>query len=376
MEKNLHIICLDIPFPVDHGGLYDLFYKLPSLQASGVKILMHCFYRNKKPQPELNKYCEQVFYYNRITGAKGLSPKIPYIVASRKNEILLNRLLQDDYPILMEGIHCTYPALDDRFNLRQKFVRLHNVEHLYYESLSACSKNFFKKIYYRNESKLLARYESQLVKKVTSFWAVANNDAEYYRKKFLCENIHLLPLFWPQCEVESKEGIGTYCLYHGNLSVDENEFAAGWLIKNIFSEFEIPFIIAGKNPSKKLIQRGKKYAHVSVIENPSEKEMSDIIKKAQLHILPSYNNTGIKLKLLNALYNGRHCITNSATADGTGLQELCHITTTKQDMKEKIKLLFSEPFTISEIDKRKKVLTALFNNKHNTTKMIQWIWGE
>ncbi|HAK10648.1 MAG TPA: mannosyltransferase, partial [Chitinophagaceae bacterium] len=43
MEKHLHIIALNVPFPVDYGGVVDLFWKLPSLQAQGVNIHLHCF---------------------------------------------------------------------------------------------------------------------------------------------------------------------------------------------------------------------------------------------------------------------------------------------------------------------------------------------
>ena len=44
----------------------------------------------------------------------------------------------------MEGIHCTYPAIDHRFN-GKKFVRIHNVEHSYYQRLYSCSHNLLIK---------------------------------------------------------------------------------------------------------------------------------------------------------------------------------------------------------------------------------------
>ena len=66
MEKYLHIITLDVPYPPDYGGVYDLFYKLPALQQQGVKIHLHCFYKNRLPQRELEKYCEEFFITNEI----------------------------------------------------------------------------------------------------------------------------------------------------------------------------------------------------------------------------------------------------------------------------------------------------------------------
>ena len=93
MEKHLHIIALNVPYPADYGGVYDLFYKLPALQNEGVKIHLHCFVKDRDEQPELNKYCEEVFYYKRDLSAKKLFSKLPYIVASRYDEELTQRLL-------------------------------------------------------------------------------------------------------------------------------------------------------------------------------------------------------------------------------------------------------------------------------------------
>ena len=114
MEKHLHIISLNVPYPADYGGVYDLFYKLPALQQQGVLIHLHCFDYGRGEQPELNKYCTEVFYYSRNTSSKLLLGNMPYIVASRKNEKLFQRLLNDKYPLLMEGIHCTALACDNR----------------------------------------------------------------------------------------------------------------------------------------------------------------------------------------------------------------------------------------------------------------------
>ena len=136
MEKHLHIISFNVPYPADYGGVIDVFYKLPALQALGVKIHLHCFTYGRAEQPELNTYCESVHYYERNIGHKGISNTMPYIVSSRKNEQLHENLLQDDYPIFMEGVHCTYPLLDDRFKNRKCFVRVHNAEYQYYLDLS------------------------------------------------------------------------------------------------------------------------------------------------------------------------------------------------------------------------------------------------
>ena len=171
MDKHLHIINFTVPYPADYGGVIDLFWKLPALQAQGVKIHLHCFDYGRGKQSELNKYCTSVEYYERSTGLKGFNLNLPYIVSSRKNETLFNNLLKDDYPILMEGIHSSALLNDDRFTNRKKFVRLHNVEFEYYKDLSKNATSFFNKMYYLRESSLLRKYEYNIVNKATLFGA-------------------------------------------------------------------------------------------------------------------------------------------------------------------------------------------------------------
>lgn len=353
-----------------------MFYKLTALKSLGVSIYLHCFESGRQPQEELNQYCTEVNYYPRNTGAKSLSFRLPYIVKSRRSTALRQRLLKDDFPILMEGTHCTWLLQDEAFKERKKFVRLHNVEHLYYEKLYRCTNDLEKKLYYWWESKLLKNYENKMIRLADAFWAVAQRDAAYIQNEFSCKSVFFLPLFLPPWKVSSKEGMGQYCLYHGNLSVAENEFAAVWLIKKIFKKSEICLIIAGKNPSKKLRALARKFKNIELVPNPSDTKMETLIADAHIHVLPSFNSTGIKLKLLNALYNGRHCVVNSELNDHDGLDELLHLQKTPQGMKQLIEQLYYQPFLLSEINMRKALLEEMFDNTKNGQQVIDWIWHE
>ena len=81
---KLNIVSLDNPFPPNYGGAIDIFYKLKSLSDQGYKIYLHCFYSNRKPRPELESCCKQVYYYQRKSIIKSMfSLKIPFVVSSR-----------------------------------------------------------------------------------------------------------------------------------------------------------------------------------------------------------------------------------------------------------------------------------------------------
>jgi len=364
---------MDVPYPVDYGGVFDIFYKIKTLSEAGIRIHLHCFEYGRGQQAALNRYCAEVLYYKRVTGLRGFSLTLPYIVSSRKNIKLLNNLAKDDYPILVEGIHCTALLWDDRFKSRKILLRLFNVEYRYYHALYKTSRSIFKKIYFAYERRLLYRYEKRTATRAFIV-ALSEQDALVYRNEFSADKIVYLPTFLPFEEVLTKDGTGDFCLFHGNLSVPENESVALWLLKKVFNDLKISLVIAGKKPSKKLSRASAKRANTHLVVNPSDAEMQDLITKAQINILPSFNSTGVKLKLLNALFNGRHCLANEAAMLGTSLEGACHLGTDEKDFKKIVTQLYHHPFEEKDRQLRKFLLQGTYNNSFNAKQLIQWIW--
>jgi hypothetical protein len=98
--------------------------------------------------------------------------------------------------------------------------------------------------------------------------------------------------------------------------------------------------------------------------------MQDIIAKAQLHVLPSFNNTGIKLKLLNALFNGRHCLVNQAAVAGSRLEAACHIANDAASFKKVIETIYQQPFTDQDKERRQGLLQTIYNNEANAKYLV------
>ncbi|MCW3093460.1 MAG: putative mannosyltransferase [Ferruginibacter sp.] len=372
-DKHLHIITHDVPWPVDYGGVVDLFYKIKALHHSGVKIHLHCFVNKRPAQEELEKYCHQVHYYKRYVDLNHFSFRLPFIVNSRKNDDLIANLVKDNYPILLEGIHCSYYLHVGKLVNRTVLLRLHNTEFEYYQHLATIEKNPLKKCYFLHESKLLKKYEKQLAGKV-KIAAVSDQDVKLYKELFNADNIAHLPVFVPYTMAAGKQGKGCFCLYHGNLSINENEEAAIWLLENVFDQLEIPFVIAGKDPSQKLSFMAHEHPHTCLVANPCDKELQDMIAKAQINILPSLNNTGVKLKLLNALFNGRHCLVNKAGVEGSGLDSICQIAEDADDFKTAISYLYNIPFDAEENKQRQQLLHHLYCNQKNVQKVMDEFW--
>ena len=55
---------------------------------------------------------------------------------------------------------------------------------------------------------------------------------------------------------------------------------------------------------------------------------------------------------------------------------MCHVVNDISEFKERIQLLYHQPFTSEEKNFRKKILLNEFSNEANAKQMIEWIWNE
>ena len=116
------------------------------------------------------------------------------------------------------------------------------MEHDYYKGLGDSENCVWKRLFYHAEAWRLKRYEPVL-KNAAGIFAISQKDADYFSKRY--QNVIVVPGFNAADSVCSELGRGEYVLYHGNLSVRENEDAAKWLIENVFSELDIACIVSG-----------------------------------------------------------------------------------------------------------------------------------
>jgi hypothetical protein len=290
---------------------------------------------------------------------------------TRMNRALLKRLRKDDHPILFEGMHTAGFVWKKRLRARQKLVRMHNVEWQYYESLSQITPATepFEKAYYFIESIKLQRTEPYVVLHADEIITISTNDQAYYRE--MKANTHYIPAFHPNDTIESQLGRGEYVLFHGKLSVPDNERSAIWLMEEVFSEdLAIPFVIAGLEPTERLREVARRFDHVQLIENPDEKEMNNLISKAHINLLVSSQSAGVKLKLINALFRGRFCIVNDAMVNGSGLAKLCFVRNSAPAIRQTIEALINAPFEQSRIEERRAVLESAYSNEKNARKLM------
>ena len=361
--KKLHIICFDIPFPPSYGGVIPVFYRIKALHQLGVHIILHCFYKGEiGDTAPLEAMCEKVYYYpRRMSFLQNLSFK-PFGVKSRTDKQLLERLLQDDAPIFFEGlVSCglmSHPLLRNR----GKYFRECNVEHDYYHALGRATSLWWKKLYLHIEAERLRWFE-RTIRNAQAIFTLAHQDERHFQATYPSVPTIYFPCFHGHTEIVPPTDSSTpYILYHGNLAIAENHKAAMYILQHIAPRVPYPFIIAGNKPSAELEHEVALHPNATLIASPDEPTMQNLIRNARIHLLVTFQGTGIKLKLLNVLFTQAHVVVNPLMVEGTELQDVCAIGTNEDELVQLCMERFDQALTQAQLDQRLQQLRQTYND--------------
>ncbi|MBR4774310.1 MAG: glycosyltransferase [Bacteroidales bacterium] len=347
MNNDLHIVSFNVPWPANYGGVMDVFYRLRALSRADLRIHLHCYTYGRPAAPELEALCAEVHYYRRDMSPLRQLDSRPFIVSSRCNKELKKRLLQDRYPILLEGLHCC-SLLEDESLLqgRTVMVRAHNIEADYYSRLARSERHLLRRAYLALDAAKIKRYEPVL-QRAAAIFAISEADRQGLLQMG-CREVRLVTGGHPYEQVTASAGRGDYALYHGQLSVAENIRAVEWLITNVFSDSDHRLVVAGLNPAASLRRLVEHHPNVSLVDSPDDHAMQRLVADAQVNILRTDQPTGMKIKLLHALFCGRHCLVNSPMVAGTGLGDLCCVADTAEAMRGELNRLMQTNFTATD----------------------------
>jgi hypothetical protein len=357
-----------VPWPVNSSSVLDTFNRIVALHNEGIKIHLHYYCTDSDNHPaELNQYCESIHPYEFHLPNTGIPGQDCTSLIK-----MADTLRSDIYPVLFEGTASTGIINEIAGSSRKLIVRKYNDDCCYYEHLATLSDSLLQKIKLKRLARKMKKYEDSLPEDcIYSFTSVEKADS--FRKDHHHTTAHYLPVFTPYISVKCKTGIGNFCLYHGDLVDPCNEKAVLWLLSKVFNDINTPLVIAGKKPGKQITKLAEFYNHTCLIINPSQSEIDDLIAKAHINILPSFSNRRPEFKLVHALLDGRHCITNENAVKGTELEEACHVGKNANAFKSLLLQLYHRPFEEEEIELRKKIFNGLQKEKP-VNALINWLF--
>lgn len=368
-KPDLHIISFGVPYPAHYGGAIDVWNRIRALHEEGLKIMLHCFvYGSFKPHDAISEVVDEVHYYPRIAWPAILSPGQPYIVASRRNPILLARLRKDDAPILFEGIHST--GYVDELKGRKLLLRAHNIEHQYYAGLARESQRF-SYLFFQREALALERYENNKTGSFDTVFAISNEDQHWFDAKG--SHSVFLPVFHGFETVNVPSGRGKYLLYQGDLSVEMNQKSLLEVLKNIPKDDHYPMIVAGRSGDQGFEQKLMNYPNIQREIDVSSERMAELIGGAQVIIIHSRQPAGMKVKIFPALYQGRFIAANENSLTHTYLDKALHIYPLVQNLGSLLKKLWPLEFSLTQQAERASILSHLPSDKEKAKEIIKYL---
>jgi len=144
---------------------------------------------------------------------------------------------------------------------------------------------------------------------------------------------------------------------------------------DVYKQTNYKLVIASNYKNSEVVKEILKHKNISFNSLNDDKDLYNLFQKAHINVLPTFQNTGIKLKLLNTLRQGRFVIANDYMVDKTGLESLCEKANTKAEYLIKTAELFQKDFKSSYMEDREKLLQN-FDPIHGAEKIVDTIFKE
>lgn len=326
--NNMLFITTQYPYPLDNGGKigayngisvvseeYDVtvisFSEEPRYVEEGID-----YYKNLLPSV---RFCSPIIHDVHIRKkpfklfkALGLGylKKMPYIVSKFIDDDMfktIDSMFIDDshwdvvfIDYLNMWSYGEYIVNKYINQINHLILKDHNIE---YELVKqeAEKSSFLKKCLLSYEWKRTLKYETQAIKKADLVFSVCQSNTEWMRQ-YNKNSWTMLPTYTMldkpkgDCENES-------ILYMGNLSWKSNMDGLKWFVNDVFNKIieEIPNVrlkIVGSGPSDNPFAGFKNIDYMGYV-----KDVSNIYDDQSVFIVPLFEGSGIRIKILEAFNN-------------------------------------------------------------------------
>ena len=338
MSKKILFLTPTLPYPPVSGGVIKS-NKVAHFLSERYDLSIACLLKNEDSSftndflssIKLSKFISEEFNVPRTAKNFFLSnlQGIPLNLYRNKSVQFKNKIDQiiHEYDIIFCDHYVMFQYIPDDFKGRI-ILHEHNCEYLLWKRFAHIEKNYLKKPALLNQAYRIKKYEEKICKKSSVILAAPNDIDELVkigtdRTKFL-ETYHLGDdeiLKEPDLKFEETEKT---LLYIGTLSWEANINGLIWFIKDIWK------LITAKHPDVKLYIIGK-HADVRLKEIVSKdpriilkgfvEDVEPFFKMSRAFITPLRFGSGIKVKVVNALYRGIPCVTTSIGTEGLKVKD-------------------------------------------------------
>ena len=331
--KKILFLTPTLPFPPVSGGVIKSFKVVQYLSAH-YQTDIACLLKNDDP--------EHVTAFLKIVHPNVFINEICNIPRTAKNLLLSNlqniplnlyRNKSGKFKQKVEAVIHQYDVVFcDHYVMFQYIpkqykgkiiLHQHNCEYLIWKRFASLEKNLIKKIALLNQAYHIKKYEKQICNRATVVLAAPNdtlelekigvNTAKFIETYHLGDD-HLLAL--PDLVFNTSQPA---LLYIGTLSWEANIDGLVWFYDEIWhlvkqQQPNIKLYIIGKNPDNRI--KAIATADPDIILTGFIDDVEPYFQQSRIFITPLRFGSGIKVKVVNALYRGIPCVTTSVGAEG------------------------------------------------------------
>lgn len=233
----------------------------------------------------------------------------------------LTEILQKNtYDVVhVESIFLTpYLPVIRSFSKAKVVLRAHNVEHLIWQRLAACTSNPLKRSYLKHLSLTLKNYELAHIGDYDGIVCITAKDMDYFHANGCTKPMAAIPFgidYIDDIEYAQEE---ENSLFHiGSMDWQPNREGIQWLLDDVWPivNSQLPqarLYLAGRKMPQKLLKA--KYPNVSIVGEIPDSMYFIATKK--INIVPLLSGSGIRVKIIEAMSAGKVVVSTSVGAEG------------------------------------------------------------
>lgn len=322
-----------LPFPPVSGGVIKS-NKVVHFLSGRYTLTVACFLKNEDPQ-YVEEFKTTVKLSGLITEALDIPRNAKNLILSnllgiplnlyRNRSATFNELVSNaarDADIIFCDHYVMFQYVPKDFK-GKVILHEHNCEYLIWQRYAEIETKLLKKLALLNQAYRIRHYEQKICRRADVVLAAPNDTDELEkigadRKKFL-ETYHLGDdelLKLPDLEFSDTEAS---LLYVGTLSWEANIDGLSWFFNECWRSIAakhpgIKLYIVGKHPDPRL--KAMADADPNIILTGFVEDLEPYFRRNRVFITPLRFGSGIKVKVVNALYRGIPCVTTSIGAEG------------------------------------------------------------
>ncbi len=331
--KKILFLTPTLPYPPVSGGVIKS-NKLVEFLSMRYTLSVACFLKNEDPDFQ-DEFLQQITLHAFHAETLNVPRNIKNLIISNLQGIPLNlyrnksasfdkkiRQIIHDYDIVFCDHYVMFQYIPKDFK-GKIILHQHNCEYLIWLRYANIEKSIFKKLALYNQAMRIRQYETAICRAADRILAAPNDTEELVkigaqRKKFL-ETYHLGDDHLLQLDNIPFEETQPILLYIGTLSWEANIDGLLWFYEQIWplvcrQHPEIQWHIAGKHPDPRLQEMAQQDPRITLAG--FVEDLEPYFRQSRVFITPLRFGSGIKVKVVNALYRGIPCVTTSIGTEG------------------------------------------------------------